>query len=832
MKKFLCLIALVLSFGTVFGRTQKTIYATYILHGNMNYDRYVRPVIWKEFPVIYDGLLDFMDEHPEFKGQLQFSGQTFASLQQAAPQVIEHAKKIHERGQLNFTGTFYSEPVNVNMDGWTNWRCAWLGTRIIEDNIGSTDGFYLQERAYHPQLPWILNHSNVSWTPVITNDDSYFPFKLRGLDGSLSVCVPITRENFISKVETAPANALVAIEEDYEIPQTFTRAYWESVEFNAKHKDVKIEWITVKEYISRFGVKSEKFVDHSAKVDSPEKGTYSRWTADPLDIIVQNETNRAMYDFRTANALDAISSQLLCLGADQTLEESGISLTHDPLIWDIERAELYPEHEKYLHKDGRTTVLSKSEHLLLWAVNSDAKGWFPLYEKRRERINSLQNSINLSSYVTNSVLDAVGRSIKPKDYDTYYIVLNPESDRETEFSVKTQSPVKFYEIGNGKELNSHCTLDGSRYISTARISLPAYGYKVVGTRSCKVSREQWTEAREITNGSLSLKVSADSVIFLSPAGDIAIHLDDFLIKPLTHMDYGQGYNSWRKALPYGPVRTEICTDGLHPRLRMEWQPDWLAHVQQTFTLKDDRLECSMVMYFPHPCVIRRKLKENTRTDFSPEGLDLVLESKEASGFGYDIPFGISEMSRNGTCYFCPLTSCFVNHPDGGGYLLTPSTGEQAFSIDSDKGLLKLYLGASTTSGPIRKMGLTMPDKTTVEHDFEWYAEPFHGQYRHNYTITPFAGNWRDAHIPEKMRADSHKPYVRQISPRETENSLPYEISIIGGVPSNVVIEAIFKDGDSVKLLLNEREGRNTDFEISIAGKAYKGHLNPFDIKIL
>lgn len=301
----------------------------------------------------------------------------------------------------------------------------------------------------------------MSWTPVITNDDSYFPFKLRGLDGSLSVCVPITRENFISKVESAPANALVAIEEDYEIPQTFTRAYWESVDFNARQKDVKIEWITVKEYVSRFGVKSEKFVDHSAKVSSPEKGTYSRLTADPLDIIVQNETNRAMYDFRTANALDAISSQLLSLRADQTLEESGISLTHDPLIWNIERAELYPENEKYLYRDGRTTILSKSEHLLLWAVNSDAKGWFPLYEKRRERINSLHNSINLSSYVTSSVLDAVGKCIEPKDYDTYYIILNPESARDTEFSVETQSPVRFYEVGNDRELDSHCSSDGS-----------------------------------------------------------------------------------------------------------------------------------------------------------------------------------------------------------------------------------------------------------------------------------------------------------------------------------------------------------------------------------
>ena len=74
---------------------------TYILHGNMNYDRYTRPTIWKEFPVIYDNLLTFMDEHPDFKGQLQFSGQTFGSLQQAAPDVIDHARAIHDRGPVH-----------------------------------------------------------------------------------------------------------------------------------------------------------------------------------------------------------------------------------------------------------------------------------------------------------------------------------------------------------------------------------------------------------------------------------------------------------------------------------------------------------------------------------------------------------------------------------------------------------------------------------------------------------------------------------------------------------------------------------------------------------
>ena len=58
-----CLIALMAITSAEGGK--KKVYITYVLHGNMNYDRYVRPTIWREFPIIYDNLLDFMDEHPE-----------------------------------------------------------------------------------------------------------------------------------------------------------------------------------------------------------------------------------------------------------------------------------------------------------------------------------------------------------------------------------------------------------------------------------------------------------------------------------------------------------------------------------------------------------------------------------------------------------------------------------------------------------------------------------------------------------------------------------------------------------------------------------------------
>ena len=823
---------MLLSMGEAYCRKpqERTVYMTYILHGNMNYDRYVRPVIWKEFPVIYDNLLTFMDEHPDFKGQIQFSGQTFGSLLQTAPEVIEHAKKIHARGgQLNFTGTFYSEPVNVNMDGETNYRCAWLGTRIIEDNIGHTDGFYLQERAYHPQLPWILNHSGVSWTPVITNDGSWFPFRLKGLDGSVSVCVPVTRDDFIQRVESAPENALITIEEDYEIPQTFFMAYNRVRQFNETHPDIRIEWITVEEYIRRFGIRDEKFIDHCAMADSPDRGTYSRWTADPLDIVVQHHTNMAMNDFRLANAVDALSCNLLGIKADVPLEESGITMTCEPLAWNIEKADLYPEHEKYLMREGRTTVLSKADHLLLWAVNSDAKGWFPLYEKRRERMNSLENSSNLSRYVINKVIESLASGMESSDYDGYYIVVNPEAERMACVEIDVDEPCLAYEISTGALLRSNCVSDGRCCRLEAEVHLPEYGYTVIGIRRTEPNRENWIPGHMIEHLGISVRSSGDTLVVDTPQRRFSISLEPFYVKALAYMDAGELAEEWRESGQYGQVRTSVCLDGIYPKMKMEWQPDYLVHVCQIITLKDRSLECSMTFEFPHPTVVRKVFIDGGRTNFRPEGLDLVVDTSEPCHVGYDIPFGISEISRPGMSYLCALTSCFLNF-ENGGLLVCPGTGEQAFSLNADEGRLTMFLGTSTTSGPIREMGLTIPDQTTAIHDFEWYAEPFHGTYTHKYSIIPFERDWQNAHVPAKMRAVNQAPYIRRICPGG--GKLPYRCSVIEGLPSNVEITSIsLKDG-KLEIRVNEREGRETSVRFKVGNKTFFGKIPAFGIVTL
>ena len=68
----------------------KKLYITFILYGNMNDDCYIKSALRHDFPIIFDNLLYFNDAHPDFKGQVQLSGQTFLSLQIFATHVVDH----------------------------------------------------------------------------------------------------------------------------------------------------------------------------------------------------------------------------------------------------------------------------------------------------------------------------------------------------------------------------------------------------------------------------------------------------------------------------------------------------------------------------------------------------------------------------------------------------------------------------------------------------------------------------------------------------------------------------------------------------------------------
>ena len=807
---------------------KRKVYMSYILHGNMNYDRYVRTTLWRDFPVIYDNLLTFMDEHPDFKGQVQFSGQTLGSLQQAAPYVLDHAMRIRKRGQLNFTGTFYSEPVNVNMDGETNYRCALLGTRMVEDYIKDfTDGFYLQERAYHPQLPWILNKSSVSWTPVITNDDSWRPFRLTGADGSSSICVPITQRRPLEKVVVAPHNSLIVIEEDYEIPQKFSRTYAQVAEFNATNQEVEVEWITVKEYIARFGIADEKYIDHSAKASDLAHGTYSRWTADPLDIIVQDYTNKAMADFRVANIVDALLHYLKGWRTDKEVSQSDLTTICDPLAWNIERADLYPNVEpKHLAREGKVTTLSRAEHLLLWAVNSDSKGWYPLYEKRSERITSLKNSSALSHTIINDAMDKIAEKINLKGYDKYFMALSMEQSGTKKITLATDRPYTIFDYASGKALNSRCTRTAEGYSIEVEADMPEYGYAIFGAKRIeKASVKEWKEGNTISLGNISVSASEEKVVINDGGRTTELSLAPFQIKALAEMKSGKGDGEWRAAKQYGATRTKVCG----AELIVDRQIDWLVHMQQHFTIEGGRVRCDISFTAPHPTVIRR-LGGKARS-FDPQGLDLIINTGKPCKTVFDIPFGMSEYTKSGVGHFCMLSMCALENKEG-GLIVTPCTGEQGFSVDADKGEMTLYLGASTVSGPIRDVKITFVTPVNVKQEHAWYLEPFHGTYNHSIVFDSYNGTWQKSNAIEQTRRVVAPVYIRECVPGTKvakSNAMAPRMSLMEASAENVdVTSAEVKEG-KLSLRINEHTGTKSAVKLTTPKGGVEFEIQPFGI---
>lgn len=807
--------------------TKKRVYMSYILHGNMNYDRYVLTTLWRDFPVIYDNLLNFLDEHPDFKGQLQFSGQTLGSLKQAAPHVLDHAMRIHKRGQLNFTGTFYSEPVNVNMDGETNYRCALLGTRIIEEFLGTkTDGFYLQERAYHPQLPWILNNANVSWTPIITNDDSWRPFRLKGMDGSTSVCVPITRSKAVERAAIAPANSLITIEEDYEIPQKFGRTYKQVADFNASSQDTEIVWITVKEYIEKFGIAEERYVDHSAKVNSLNDGTYSRWTADPQDIIIQDYTARAMADFRAADIFSALLRYNNNWVVDKEISQSDVTPLDNPLSWNIERADLYPEVEpKYLTRDGKVTMLSRSEHLLLWAVNSDSKGWYPLAEKRVERTTSLQNSSALSKSLIYDGMDRLASGVKLKGYDTYFMALSMEYATERKITLNTLRPYAIYDYASGKQLPSRCERTAEGYTIEFEAQLPSFGYAIFGAKEVeKVEVKQWGKGNTISAEGITIKASDDMVTIEEDGRKVELSLMPFQIKPLAYISRGDAVDYWREAKQYGATRIKACGS----ELVVDRQIDWLLHMRQHFAIEQGRVVCNISFTTLHPLLIRRN-GEKARS-FDPQGLDLRINYGEACRTIFDIPFGVTEYEKGGEGHFC-LLSLAALESSNGGVVVAPCTGEQGFSVNADKGAMTLYLGGSTQSGPVKEVVPEFVTNTYVKQESAWQLEPFFGTYNHKIILDTYKGKWNEQGVLGKTQRATSPIYIREYSALQggKKSQLPSTASLLESNNVNVdITSAVVADG-ALKLRLNERTGKSQKVKISTPKGVAECEVKPFAI---
>jgi len=113
---------------------------------------------------------------------------------------------------------------------------------------------------------------------------------------------------------------------------------------------------------------------------------------------------------------------------------------------------------------------------LLWSVNSDARGWYPLSERRRERINSFENSSALSTEIINRGLDAISQNIKVEGYDRYFIAFNAEPERNKLVTIETDYPYEVFDYAKGEKLRSTAIETEGKYKIEFESKFPAYGY--------------------------------------------------------------------------------------------------------------------------------------------------------------------------------------------------------------------------------------------------------------------------------------------------------------------------------------------------------------------
>ena len=175
-----------------------------------------------------------------------------------------------------------------------------------------------------------------------------------------------------------------------------------------------------------------------------------------------------------------------------------------------------------------------------------------------------------------------------------------------------------------------------------------------------------------------------------------------------------------------------------------------------------------------------------------------------------------------------MSTCFLQH-ENSGLVVSPQTGEQAFAVNTDNGEMTLFLGASTSSGPIRDVGLTFTDKTTVKHEHAWYSEPFHGEYHHQVMLHPYGGNWKEAHIPLAFRNYTQPVYIRECYPQAVSNPLPANQSWVELAQPNIEITSMEPTNKGLQLRVNEKEGTSTRIEMKLKGKAHQLPIQPFGI---
>lgn len=774
---------------------KKTVYISFLLHGNMCYDRYTKQEIRAKFPRIYAAGVRAMNKFPEVTAHIDFPGLTLLSLKHHATWFLDELKLLVNRKQVVMVGCQYAASHALCSDEESDLVAGRATMEILRRELQpDTSTFFPQEMIFHPQMPYIMNQIGAKRLVVMPRGWQR-PRRVHGIDGSTVIVYPhdgelIQPHKLEAFYDSHPDGSFVMAGGDFEQLGN-VQAYLDEI-CRLAEKGKVIRWTTVDRYEREVGVHDECEAPHPFRgtlEDLEASPSFSRWVARPEDMIWHGHAVEAMDAIRAAGFAKVAAAVHKLTDVDPSLTQAWTTLPDNP--WDARFEEVgeYPETEShYLTSDGQSTVLSRAWHHLLIGLNSDASGWFPWTPRTRHRNTVLDTSRALSDEIIARFAGQIASRIqKPsRNCRGHAIALNPAPARTADVSLEVEGPLAFVDA-EGKQIPTVVSLRDGKWIAEARMELPAYGYKCLGLEPAgKVETDAWTTGNEVAFGG-RLASFADGRLVLGE-GQARVEID---LPPFKLSDPSKAAPTEEVTPTWADAACRIRRTPFGSDLELFTELAWAVWLRLMVSLREDRIEILAEVHLDLP----RRIGNLT---YDPQGLLLRFKGQPGRGF-YDVPYATIEHTNPEASFVAAQRFAALDSGDA-SFTLVALGGNQSFQLAAKAGTLAANLGASLPGhADTRPECIVRPDGYG-EHRITSGGDPMMGSYRHRFALV--------FQRPAEATVTAHRlrtaaPVVRV---ELGDGNWPAQQSLLNVEPANVHVTAFRADRDGCHLVVNNLTG--------------------------
>jgi hypothetical protein len=806
----------------------KKVYLSLFLHGNMCYDRYTKQEIRAKFPLIYAAGIRAMQRYPQVTAHIDFPGLTTLSLKHHAAWFLQELRSLVERGQVVMVGCQYAASHAMCSDEESDLQAGRLGMEIMRDELQpDVSTFFNQEIPFHPQEPYIMGQ--IGARRLLSGVDWGRPTWIKGIDGSRLIICPLSsrRREGVGGLEGIydlyEDGDLVLMGGDFEMLGNVGEMVAKIAELFARGK--VIEWMTIDRYERELGAGEEVAAPtpfRPSPEDTPASPSFSRWVSNPEDAIWHGHGVRAMDAIRTAG-FAAVCARVHGLGAvDAPLSEAWT--TEPDNAWDglFEHVLEYPEVEaRYLawdrhpgQGDGHPTLLSRAWHHLLIGLNSDASGWKPWQPRTRHRETVLRASEALSKEVVERFARQLAARLEPArdGASAHVLAINPLPARAVEISLATEEPMALVEP-DGTPIATSTLFQAGRWSVGARVTLPAYGYKLFGlVPTSQISRYTWLPGDRVRTGELASALSEGRLTISRGRDNLEVSVSPFNLSDPSGVAETQAVSPhWRDA------QTRVRETWQGPELEILAELAWTVWLRLVIGLRADHVELAAEVYVDMPRRIGRvrydaeghplpfeaqgadESHQQVTWRFDPDGLRLALRGQAGRAY-YDIPYSTIQQP-NERASFVAAQRFVALESEALSFGLVSLGGNQSFELAAEEGLIAAAMGASTQGRPDTRPECVIRPDGTAEHHITSCGDPFMGRYGHRFALI-FGGRDELALAARRLRTAVH---LARVQPGG--GSWPAQGSLLTIAPETAYVTAFRVSPEGCQLVVNDLSGQ-------------------------